>query len=209
MRKFAVLFVCIAAGLSLTAQKKSVNLEQVFKNAAFDIIKQLPVSDKWVDDEHYTEHRQDENGHWNWWLVEAKTGKAVIDPHPPQEETMITPRAEPLAAGDKRNGTTSPDGKWLAYTKKDNNLYVEELATREERQVTADGSETILNGYASWVYYEEILGRQSRYRAFWWSPDSKRVAFMRFDESNTPVFPIYWADGQHGRLENQRYPKVG
>jgi len=111
--------------LSLTAQKKSVSFEQAFKNAPFDIIKQLPVSDKWVDDEHYTEHRQDENGHWNWWLVEAKTGKAVIDPHPPQEETMIAPRAEPPAAGDKRNGTTSPDGKWLAYTKKDNNLYVE------------------------------------------------------------------------------------
>ncbi len=67
----------------------------------------------------------------------------------------------------------------------------------------------MLNGYASWVYYEEIFGRASRYRAFWWSPDSKRVAFMRFDESQVPVFPIYWADGQHGHLENQRYPKAG
>ena len=68
---------------------------------------------------------------------------------------------------------------------------------------------TILNGYASWVYYEEILGRSSRYKAFWWSNDSKHICFMRFDESQVPVFPIYVADGQHGYLENTHYPKAG
>jgi dipeptidyl-peptidase-4 len=54
---------------------------------------------------------------------------------------------------------------------------------------------------------EEILGRGGN--AFWWSPDSTRLVYMRFDDSPVPTFPIYHADGQHGRLEIQRYPKAG
>ena len=43
-------------------------------------------------------------------------------------------------------------------------------------------ADLILNGYASWVYMEEILGRATQYRAFWWSPDSKKIAFFRSDD---------------------------
>ena len=111
-------------------------------------------------------------------------------------------------AAAEENATLSPDGRLLAYTRA-GNLYSYDLANRLERELTSDGSETVRNGYASWVYYEEILGRASRYRAFWWSPDSTRLAFLRFDDAPVPVFPIYWADGQHGRLEEQRYPKAG
>jgi dipeptidyl-peptidase 4 len=110
---------------------------------------------------------------------------------------------------DVRNQTQSPDGKWIAYTKKDNNLYVQEIATKKETALSNDGSETTLNGYASWVYYEEILGRASRYKAFWWSPDSKTICYMHFNDADVPMFPIYVADGQHGYLERTRYPKVG
>jgi dipeptidyl-peptidase-4 len=110
--------------------------------------------------------------------------------------------------GTEENPTFSPDGKWLAYTR-DHNLYAYDLETSVEHQYTSDGSDTVYNGWASWVYYEEILGRDSRYAAFWWSPDSTRLAFMRFDDSPVPVFPIYHADGQHGELERQRYPKAG
>ncbi|MCD8206642.1 MAG: S9 family peptidase, partial [Bacteroidales bacterium] len=83
------------------------------------------------------------------------------------------------------------------------------IATAEEKRLTFDGSEVILNGYASWVYYEEIFGRPSRYRAFWWSPDSRKLAFYRFDNSSVPVFPIYSAVGQDGSLRRTRYPKAG
>lgn len=108
----------------------------------------------------------------------------------------------------EENPTLSPDGKHLAYTR-GGDLFTYDLAAGLERQLTSDGSETIRNGRASWVYFEEILGRASNYRAFWWSPDSTRLAFLRFDDAPVPVFPIYWADGQHGRLEQQRYPKAG
>ncbi|MCK4557471.1 MAG: DPP IV N-terminal domain-containing protein, partial [Candidatus Aminicenantes bacterium] len=67
----------------------------------------------------------------------------------------------------------------------------------------------IYNGWASWVYYEEILGRRSRYAAFWWSPDSSMLAFLRFDDSPVPIFPIFRARGTHGELERERYPKSG
>ena len=63
------------------------------------------------------------------------------------------------------NLTWSPDSTMLAFTRA-NDLYVYDLAARREKRLTFDGSDVILNGYASWVYYEEIFGRPSRYRAF-------------------------------------------
>lgn len=106
------------------------------------------------------------------------------------------------------NLTWSPDSTRYAFTR-DNDLYVHEVADGKDVRITCDGSETILNGYASWVYYEEIFGRASNYRAFWWSPDSRRIAFYRFDNGGVPVFPIYSPFGQDGSLSRTRYPKVG
>lgn len=106
------------------------------------------------------------------------------------------------------NLTFSPDSSMLAFTRS-NDLYVYDIASGKERRLTNDGSELILNGYASWVYYEEIFGRPSRYRAFWWSPDSQKIGFYRFDNTAVPMFPIYSAAGQDGTLRNTRYPKAG
>lgn len=108
----------------------------------------------------------------------------------------------------EKNPKFSPNGKKIAYTK-NNNLYVYDIENEKEIQLTFDGSELIYNGWASWVYMEEILGRASQYAAFWWSPNSDKICFLRFDDSPVPEFPIYRADGQHGELERQRYPKAG
>ena len=113
----------------------------------------------------------------------------------------------PLRAQD-RNVTPSPDGTMEAFTR-DNDLWVRSLPDSTETRLTFDGSELILNGYASWVYYEEIFGRPSKYRAFWWSPDSRRLGFYRFDNSDVPMFPIYSPFGQDGKLLQTRYPKAG
>lgn len=109
---------------------------------------------------------------------------------------------------EEKNPTLSPDGNFVGYTK-NNNLYTLSLATKKEVAITNDGATGILNGYASWVYFEEIFGRPTQYRAFWWSPDSKFIAFMRFDERKVPMFPIYNSEGQHGFVEETRYPKAG
>lgn len=88
-------------------------------------------------------------------------------------------------------------------------MWVRDITSGTETRLTFDGSELVLNGYASWVYYEEIFGRQSKYCAFWWSPDSRKLAFYRFDNSQVPMFPIYSPFGQDGKLSLTRYPKAG
>jgi dipeptidyl-peptidase-4 len=109
---------------------------------------------------------------------------------------------------EEKNPILSPDGNFVGYTK-NNNLYTFNLLTRKEVAITNETEKGILNGYASWVYFEEIFGRPTQYRAFWWSPDSKYISFMRFDERNVPMFPIYNSEGQHGFVEETRYPKAG
>jgi dipeptidyl-peptidase-4 len=109
---------------------------------------------------------------------------------------------------EKKNPTLSPDGQYVAYTQ-NNNLYTVSVADLKLTAITNETTKGILNGYASWVYFEEIFGRPTQYRAFWWSPDSKFISFMRFDERNVPMFPIYNSEGQHGFVEETRYPKVG
>lgn len=102
----------------------------------------------------------------------------------------------------------SPDEKRIAFTR-DHDLYFIDIESGLEHRLTNDATDVIYNGYSSWVYMEEILGRSTRHQAFWWSPDSKKIAFLRFDDTEVPMFPLYRADGIHGELELTRYPKVG
>jgi dipeptidyl-peptidase 4 len=109
------------------------------------------------------------------------------------------------------NARFSPDGQKIAYTKS-KDLYVYDLAQGREIRLTSDASEKVYNGYASWVYYEEILGRPSRYAAFWWSPDGSRIAYLRTDETEVPVFTLNRLDepdGLHGLIEAVPYPLPG
>jgi dipeptidyl-peptidase-4 len=109
---------------------------------------------------------------------------------------------------EEKNPTLSPDGKYLAFTR-DNDLYVIRLSDKREFRLTRDGSEVILNGFSSWVYMEEILGRYTNYKAFWWSPDSKSLAFFRSDDSEVPQFTITDCTDRHGYVETMRYSKPG
>jgi dipeptidyl-peptidase-4 len=100
----------------------------------------------------------------------------------------------------------SPEGRKLAYVR-DNNLYVLDIATGKEEALTHDGSKTLLNGTLSWVYWEEIFGREDL--AYWWSPDSGAIAFLKTDESmvDVSVFPGY--EPATPEVVKQRYPKAG
>jgi dipeptidyl-peptidase-4 len=113
-----------------------------------------------------------------------------------------------LDSSAEKNARLSFDKQKIAYTK-NNDLYVFNLNLSEEKRLTFDGSATIYNGWASWVYYEEILGRSSKYAAFWWSPDSKKIAFLHFNDAPVPEFTIFRSEGQHGDLEVRHYPKAG
>jgi dipeptidyl-peptidase-4 len=109
------------------------------------------------------------------------------------------------------NARFSPDSKKIAYTK-NKDLYVYNLSDNKETRLTFDASEKIYNGYCSWVYMEEILERPSHYAAFWWSPDGNKLAYLRTDETDVPIFTLNRldeADGVHGLIEATPYPKPG
>ena len=155
------------------------------------------------------------------FVVNARTGKRTEGVKAPSKYAAF-----PVNPEGAVNLTYSPDSTRLAFTR-DNDLYVVDIASGAETRLTYDGSDVILNGYASWVYYEEIFGRPSRYKAFWWSPDSKKIGFYRFDNSQVPMFPIYSAFANPsaaasqsqsprvtdlalgGSLSETRYPKAG
>jgi dipeptidyl aminopeptidase/acylaminoacyl peptidase len=109
--------------------------------------------------------------------------------------------------GAKEYVLFSPDGKRVAFVR-GGNLFVVDVEKPEERQLTHDGGGDILNAKADWVYEEEIFLRNGR--AYWWSPDSKHLAFMRFDDTPVKRFNILnLSSAPRGVMETYPYPKVG
>ena len=102
----------------------------------------------------------------------------------------------------------SPDGRMVSFVR-GNNLYVEDLGMqRRERALTSDGSAKILNGRLDWVYQEELYGR-GNFGAYWWSPDSTTIAFLRFDENPVPEFTVVDHIPLYQNVEVTPYPKAG
>jgi dipeptidyl-peptidase 4 len=109
---------------------------------------------------------------------------------------------------DEEEFSFSPDGRQAAFIR-GNNLYVINLdQQRREKQLTTDGTDQILNGKLDWVYQEEIYGR-GNFKAYWWSPDSTRLAFLQIDDRPVPEFTV--VDHIPARLEVEKweYPKAG
>ncbi|MBI1332234.1 MAG: prolyl oligopeptidase family serine peptidase [Armatimonadetes bacterium] len=102
----------------------------------------------------------------------------------------------------------SPDGKWVARYE-DSNLYLEDAKNSAEKTaVTTDGSAATRIKYAtgSWVYGEELGQRD----AMWWSPDSSKLVFYRFDESKVKDYYVTLDEGGiQDRLYTEAYPKAG
>ncbi|HEY0321837.1 MAG TPA: S9 family peptidase [Pyrinomonadaceae bacterium] len=101
----------------------------------------------------------------------------------------------------------SPDGLVVSFVR-NNNLYVVELASGRERALTTDGGEKVFNGSLDWVYEEELYGRGNK-RGYWWSPDSKRIAYLRLDESDVKNFPVVDHIPRAQVLEETAYPLAG
>ncbi|HYR76750.1 MAG TPA: S9 family peptidase [Pyrinomonadaceae bacterium] len=101
----------------------------------------------------------------------------------------------------------SPDGKMISFVRS-NNLFVEDIATQRERALTRDGNPKVLNGRLDWVYQEEVYGR-GNFGAYWWSPDSTRIAFLRIDEHPVPEFTVVDHIPLDQNVEVTPYPKAG
>jgi dipeptidyl-peptidase-4 len=102
--------------------------------------------------------------------------------------------------------TFSPDGKKIAYAK-ENNIYIYDIAYKTNSQITSDGKKnSIINGITDWVYEEEF----AFVRAFDWSKDSKKIGYIRFDESQVPEFSMsVFSKDLYPKIETFKYPKAG
>lgn len=105
-----------------------------------------------------------------------------------------------------RDAQFTPDGRMIIYSDR-NNLWVYDLSTRKSRALTTDGAwNEIINGTTDWVYEEEFGGTV----AYAVSPDSREVAFLRFDESRVKEFQMMRFDGKlYNEAYSFKYPKAG
>jgi len=217
----SLIFLLVATALyryDVQAQKKQLNLQQSI-GAQPALTKMINPISGWADKTHYIESDFNDR---KQYAVNINTGKrSIYTPAPTSDVDVFIEdkdvyiqygRAEAKRltndADEEKNPTLSPDGKYVAYTK-NNDLYAVEVTSRKEIRYTSDATDVIYNGWSSWVYFEEILGRPTKYKAFWWAPDSKHLSFMRFDDTKVPIFPINGSTGQHGYTEKTRYPKAG
>ena len=115
-------------------------------------------------------------------------------------------RANRPQRGRQHASTDSPDGKLKAYTK-DRNMYLSDADGNNVVAITSEGNDEnqIKYGIATWVYGEE-LGQST---AMWWSPDSKKVAFYRFDEKEAKKYYVLYNQTKlQDSVEIEAYPKV-
>ena len=103
--------------------------------------------------------------------------------------------------------TFSPNGRMIAFVR-GNDIYVFDIGERRERRLTTDGGPKTLNGRLDWVYQEELYGR-GHFEAYWWSPDSTMLAYLRFDETLVPEFTVVDHIPYRQELEGTPYPKAG
>ncbi|TDN97166.1 S9 family peptidase [Sunxiuqinia elliptica] len=116
----------------------------------------------------------------------------------------VTEELAPLSEkGKQQEATFSPNGERVAFVR-DNNIFIKTLRFGTENQVTNDGQKNaIINGVPDWVYEEEFAFS----KAFAWSPDSKFLAYIRFDETAVKEYSMKMFQGKSPSLkENAGYP---
>ncbi len=132
------------------------------------------------------------DGEKDLWLLDVASGR----------KTRLTNDGE-----EKEDATFAPTGERVAFVKK-NNIYVVEIASGAVKQLTSDGSEDVLNGKLDWVYEEELANRATG-RAYEWSPDGKKIAYLRLDDTPVPRYPLTSYLSTHVNLAFERFPQSG
>jgi dipeptidyl-peptidase-4 len=98
----------------------------------------------------------------------------------------------------------SPDGKSVSFVR-EHNLFVVNVADGKERAVTHGGTEEVRKGELDWVYPEELDLKT----AYWWSPDSSKIAFLEMNESKVAKYPLVDFSSFEGEADEERYPPAG
>jgi dipeptidyl-peptidase-4 len=137
----------------------------------------------------------------NSLLLEGQDGLWLLDVASGQKK-RLTQGSEPA-----EYPSFSPTGDRVAFVKQDN-LYVLDVAAASIKQLTRDGNENVLNGKLDWVYEEELANRAGG-RSFEWSPDGKKIAYLRLDDTPVPLYPLTDYLSVHALLTRQRFPQPG
>lgn len=135
-----------------------------------------------------------------WALYQKSDDIMLLD----TRSSVVIPVA--VTAASETSARFSPDGEWVAFVR-DNDIYVWNIDDREETRLTTDGSDTLLNGTVSWVYWEELLNRADR--GYVWAPDSSAIAYLQSDESGVGEMHFVDFEPYLPRLIKQRHPKPG
>lgn len=112
--------------------------------------------------------------------------------------------ARKVASGNVIDPKISPKGRYVSFVR-DQNLYVIDLSTGQERQLTTDGKDTIHNGEAEFVAQEEM----DQKTGYYWAPDDSAIAYRRYDEAQVPVARRFEIFADRTEVIDQRYPAAG
>lgn len=137
------------------------------------------------------------------------TGTEKIYRHSTREWSYVvnleTNNIHLVSEGKSRYATFSPTGKNVAFVR-DNNLFTYNIDSKSETAITEDGQvNELINGATDWVYEEEFAFD----KAFQWSPNGKKIAFYRFEESNVPEYNMPTYGGLYPQDNKFKYPKAG
>src|SRR6185295_5450701 len=99
------------------------------------------------------------------------------------------------------------DGRMIGFVR-GNDIFIYDIAAQQERQMTSGGSPKVLNGRLNWVYQEELYGR-GNFEAYWWSPDSTKLAYLRLDDTPVPEFAVVDHIPGNQEVDLTPYPKAG
>ena len=193
--------------VSLTAQdklKKMPGYDQYKKMAPklYRSIKRAPTTVVWAKDGKTFTYV--ENGQTKTFDVKKKKVVSSKEAKRPQRRSR---RGNRPARGRQYASAVSPDKNLKAFTK-NRNMYISNADGSNIHQITTKGNDEnqIKFGIATWVYGEE-LGQNT---AMWWSPDSKKVAFYRFEEKEAKKYYVLYNQTKiQDSLETEAYPKVG
>jgi len=116
----------------------------------------------------------------------------------------MTSKALVHGTDDLEDPKFSPDGKWVSFVR-GSNLWITNVATGEARALTTGGSEEILKGELDWLYPEEL----DCTTAYWWSPDSSKIAYYEMDERPVTRYPLVDMSSPIGATEYERFPQAG
>lgn len=236
MRSYLLTACLLLSGLAV-AQKKDITLEDIWKNGTFSV-KSVPGFNALRDGENYTDIVTEGKQRTIQVkaLRDGSKGKILYQGELPVEDYSISEGGDkllllteaqniyrrsilhkvyiyeieskkltPVDTGKLLHPEFSPDGTKLAFVQ-NNNLYCLDLKSGEKIPVGADGERNkIINGNCDWVYEEEFEFT----KAYQWSPDSRHIAWYRFDEGGVPEVSMTMYDKLYTTEYKYKYPKAG